>query len=179
MHDQVMLLAGCGDDELVLRAQASDDAAFGELMRRTSASSLRLAMSILRDRAEAEDEVQNSYLRAWRHLGQFQRESKFSTWISRIVLNHCLMRLRKLRGANFVFIDDTGAGAEETKRPTEIRRWLLLTRGRARGPGVIRASAAGNRSPAADSAASASSCATSMSCPPKKRRVGSASPLLP
>jgi RNA polymerase sigma-70 factor (ECF subfamily) len=61
---------------------------------------------MLRDRQEAEDEVQNSYLSAWQHLGQFQRGSKFSTWITRILLNQCLMRLRKVRRATFVFLDE-------------------------------------------------------------------------
>jgi RNA polymerase sigma-70 factor (ECF subfamily) len=120
MHGEITAMSDYADEELVTRAQDSDDAAFGELMRRTSASSLRLAMSILKDRAEAEDEVQNSYLRAWRHLSQFQRESKFSTWMSRIVVNHCLMRLRKLRGTNFLYLDDSGQGAAEDRRPVEI-----------------------------------------------------------
>ena len=105
-------------DELVLRAQDHDDAAFAELMRRTSASSFRLALSILRDRQEAEDEVQNSYLKAWRHVGQFQREAKFSTWMSRIVTNQCLMRLRKLRGANFLYLDDVDTS--NGSRPQEL-----------------------------------------------------------
>ena len=104
-------ITACEDDELVLRAQDHDDAAFGELMRRTSPAAMRLAVSILRDRQEAEDELQNSYVKAWRHVGQFQRESKFSSWISRIVFNQCLMRLRKLRAAQFLYLD--GPGAEE------------------------------------------------------------------
>jgi len=118
MDDRQTELARCADDELVIRAQQNDDQAFGELMRRTSASSLRLAVSILRDREEAEDEVQNSYLNAWRHVSQFQREAKFSTWMSRIVANHCLMRLRKVRNARFVYLDD--AGPEEGTRPMEV-----------------------------------------------------------
>lgn len=106
-------------DELVVRAQNHDEAAFAELMNRTSASSYRLALSILRDRQEAEDEVQNSYLKAWRHLGQFQREARFSTWISRIVTNQCLMRLRSLRRANFVYIDEaeTASGQRSQELP--------------------------------------------------------------
>lgn len=100
------------DDELVLRAQQNETAAFEELMRRTSPASLRLATSILRDRQEAEDQVQNSYLNAWRHFGQFQREAKFSTWISRIVVNHCLMQLRRLRGASPVSLVTEGPDGE-------------------------------------------------------------------
>lgn len=113
-------LSRCDVDDLVLRAQDQDDAAFAELMRRTANSSFKLALSILRDRQEAEDEVQNSYLKAWRHVGQFQREARFSTWISRIVTNQCLMRLRKLRTANFVYLDDSAANPATGKSNTQM-----------------------------------------------------------
>src|SRR5271165_6547667 len=99
-------LNSLSDDELVVLAQQRDEAAFAELMRRNSSASFRLALSMLRDRQEAEDEVQNSYLSAWQHLAQFQRGSKFSTWMTRILLNQCLMRLRKVRRVAFVFLDE-------------------------------------------------------------------------
>ena len=105
-------------DELVIRAQNHDEAAFAVLMSRTSSASFRLALSILRDRQEAEDQVQNSYVKAWRHMGQFQREAKFSTWMTRIVTNQCLMRLRQLRRASFVYIDDRDEAAGT--RPKEL-----------------------------------------------------------
>jgi len=98
------------DDELLTLAQDGEEGAFAELMRRTSSSSFKLALSILKDRQDAEDEVQNSYWNAWRYLRRFQRDSKFSTWISRIVINQCLMRLRKARKASFLFLDE---GADE------------------------------------------------------------------
>ena len=104
MRNNSSSLASYPDDELVLQAQARNPEAFEELMRRTNRSAFKLALSILRDRQEAEDEVQNSYLKAWSYVGQFQRESKFSTWISRIVVNQCLMRIRKFRGASFVYL---------------------------------------------------------------------------
>jgi RNA polymerase sigma-70 factor (ECF subfamily) len=100
------------DDALLTLAQERNEAAFEELMRRNSSSSFKLALSILKDRQDAEDEVQNSYWNAWRHLTQFQRDSKFSTWISRIVINHCLMRLRKARRASFLYLDDGAADGE-------------------------------------------------------------------
>jgi RNA polymerase sigma-70 factor (ECF subfamily) len=100
------------DDALLTLAQETNEAAFEELMRRNSSSSFKLALSILKDRQDAEDEVQNSYWNAWRHLGQFQRGSKFSTWMSRIVINHCLMRLRKARRANFLYLDEGAADGE-------------------------------------------------------------------
>ncbi|HYW45377.1 MAG TPA: sigma-70 family RNA polymerase sigma factor [Bryobacteraceae bacterium] len=103
MHD-------LSDDQLLTLAQDGEEAAFAELMSRNSSSSFKLALSILKDRQDAEDEVQNSYWNAWRYLGRFQRDSKFSTWISRIVINQCLMRLRKARKASFLYLDE---GADE------------------------------------------------------------------
>ena len=94
------------DDQLLTLAQDGEEGAFAELMSRTSSSSFKLALSILKDRQDAEDEVQNSYWNAWRYLGRFQRDSKFSTWISRIVINQCLMRLRKARKASFLYLDE-------------------------------------------------------------------------
>ena len=98
------------DDQLLTLAQDGEEGAFAELMSRNSSSSFKLALSILKDRQDAEDEVQNSYWNAWRYLGRFQRDSKFSTWISRIVINQCLMRLRKARKASFLYLDE---GADE------------------------------------------------------------------
>ncbi len=101
-----------GDDELLTRVQEGDQAAFEELMRRNSPASLRLAVSILKDRHEAEDAVQDSYWNVWRSVGHFQRESKVSTWITRIVMNQCLMRLRKSQRARFLYLDDGSAEGE-------------------------------------------------------------------
>ncbi len=94
------------DDALLTLAQERDEVAFAELMSRNSSTSFKLALSILKDRQDAEDEVQNSYWNAWRSVGQFQRDSKFSTWMSRIVINQCLMRLRKARRASFLYLDE-------------------------------------------------------------------------
>jgi len=100
------------DEELIRLAQAGDHSAFSELTRRNYPVSLRLAFSILRDREEAEDEVQNAYWKAFRHLGQFHFDAKFSTWITRIVVNQCLMRLRSARRASWLYLDDARMGEE-------------------------------------------------------------------
>lgn len=94
------------DDELLTLAQQRNEAAFAELMSRNLSTSFKLALSILKDRQDAEDEVQNSYWNAWKYVGRFQRDSKFSTWMSRIVINQCLMRLRKDRKASFLYLDE-------------------------------------------------------------------------
>jgi RNA polymerase sigma-70 factor, ECF subfamily len=105
-------MAALTDNELVELAQQGREDAFSELIRRNYSSSFKLALSILHERQEAEDEVQNAYWKASRHIGQFQQDSKFSTWMMRIVVNQCLMRLRQTRRAKFLFLDDTLIGEE-------------------------------------------------------------------
>jgi len=75
-------------------------------MRRTTSTSPRLALSIVKNREEAEDQVQNSFLNAWRSLGKFQLEAKFSTWMRTIVVNQSLMHLRTKRRAPVWSLDD-------------------------------------------------------------------------
>lgn len=105
-------MAAKTDNELVTMAQQGREDAFAELIRRNYSSSFKLALSILHERQEAEDEVQNAYWKASRHINQFQQDSKFSTWMTRIVVNQCLMRLRQTRRAKFLFLDDTMIGEE-------------------------------------------------------------------
>ena len=106
------------DEMLVKMAQAGDNAAFAELVVRHQSNCSKLALSILRDKSDAEDEVQNACWKAFEHIGQFQQDSKFSTWLTRIVVNQCLMRLRKLRGASFLYLDD--ADSSNGSRPQEL-----------------------------------------------------------
>jgi len=98
------------EEDLLAAAQQRDEAAFAELMRRNESSSMKLALSILRDRQDAEDEVQNSYMNAWRYVPNFRGGARFSTWMSRIVTNQCLMRLRKGKRANFLYLDEGPGG---------------------------------------------------------------------
>ncbi len=76
------------------------------LLQAHYAQSLRLARSILREPTEAEDAVQSAYGNALRHISGFREEARFSTWISRIVVNQCLMRLRQLRRTTTVSLAD-------------------------------------------------------------------------
>ena len=84
-----------GDDQLVALSQQDNAEAFSTLIERHRQAALKVALSILRDKQDAEDEVQNSFWKAYRHIKQFQQDSKFSTWLTRIVVNQCLMK-RKL-----------------------------------------------------------------------------------
>ncbi len=108
-----------GDDGLVKMCQAGDNSAFDELMKRHQTAVMKIALSIVRDKQDAEDEVQNAFWKAYEHINQFQRDSKFSTWLTRIVVNQCLMRLRQARRAKFAYLDETGPS--EDIGPMELR----------------------------------------------------------
>jgi RNA polymerase sigma-70 factor, ECF subfamily len=71
-----------------------------------------MAMTILRNRDEAEDEVQNALWKAYTHLPLFNHQSTFSTWVIRIVINHCLMRYRRTRRVPIVSYESTGISGE-------------------------------------------------------------------
>ena len=85
-----------GDDRALARhIAAGDRAAFESLMRRHNRRLYRLARATLRDGAEAEDALQEAYLLAFRSISQFRGDAALSTWLSRLVLNECLGRIRR------------------------------------------------------------------------------------
>jgi RNA polymerase sigma-70 factor, ECF subfamily len=96
------------DTKLLEAALQGDKDAFGDLVRRHHPRCVNLAASILRDPGEAEEEVQNAFWKAFRHLDQFQGEAEFFTWLLRIVKNQCLMLIRRRRGVRLVRLDDSG-----------------------------------------------------------------------
>jgi RNA polymerase sigma-70 factor (ECF subfamily) len=85
------------DGELVRRALARDGEAFRTIMRRHNRRLYRVARSILRDDSEAEDVVQESYVKAFAHLDRFRGDSSLATWLTRIAINEALGRLRRER----------------------------------------------------------------------------------
>jgi len=85
------------DQALIRRALARDEGAFRAIMQANNRRLYRLARGILRNDAEAEDAVQEAYVRAFTHLASFRGESSLATWLGRIVLNEALGRLRRER----------------------------------------------------------------------------------
>src|SRR6266571_332938 len=85
------------DDEVVERVRAGESALYEILIRRYNQRLYRVARSILRNDAEAEDVMQEAYVRAYEHLTQFAGKAKFSTWLTKIAVHEALGRLR-LRG---------------------------------------------------------------------------------
>src|SRR6185369_1922257 len=84
-----------GDTLLVERARRGDPIAFELIMRRYNQRLYRLARGILRNGVEAEDAVQEAYVRAYEKLGDFVGPGGFAAWLGRIVINEALGRQRK------------------------------------------------------------------------------------
>lgn len=109
-----------GEAELLAHLRDGRSSAYAALMRRNNQRLYRLARGILRDDAEAEEAVQESYVRAFTHLDGFKGEASLATWLARIVVNEALGRLRRRRPT--VDIDDvaeTLADAAPTLVPGE------------------------------------------------------------
>ena len=96
--DAVKIVAA-DDLDLTRRALARDGHAFRTIMRKYNQRLYRIARGVFPDNSEAEDIVQEAYVRAFANLGSFRGESTLATWLSRIVINEALGRLRKKRRA--------------------------------------------------------------------------------
>jgi RNA polymerase sigma-70 factor (ECF subfamily) len=114
-------VAAADEGAVVARAKAGDAAAYSELVSRYERKIFRLAMNITRNREDAEDVMQEAFLKAYQHLDNFQGDSKFYTWLVRIAVNEALMRLRKRRPGEFS-IDEPAEG-EDDVMPREIADW--------------------------------------------------------
>jgi len=110
------------DFELMSEGKRGNHAAVAELFERHYVSSVRLARVILRSGEESEDAVQMAYLSAFRNFDGFRGESSFKTWITRIVVNHCLMQLRGSRHrANWVQLKDLETGPGQSRLASRER----------------------------------------------------------
>lgn len=97
--------------ELIARSERGDQEALAELFRRHYKASLRLARGIMRSEDDAQDAVQTAYVSAFQHFRSFRAESSFKTWISRIVINCCVMQMRSpWRRAGRVPLDELPGG---------------------------------------------------------------------
>ena len=99
---------------LVERARSGDDGAFTDLVTRYERKIFRLAKHITQNEEDAEDVLQETFLKAYSHLGEFQGNSKFYTWIVRIAVNESLMKLRKRKTDRTVSLDESIDTGEET-----------------------------------------------------------------
>jgi len=110
------------DVALVERARGGDEAAFEQLIRQYDRQIFRIARHITQNKEDAEDIVQDTFLKAYQKLHQFQGNSKFYTWLVRIAVNESLMRLRKRRNSKTVSMDED-VQTEEGSVPRDFADW--------------------------------------------------------
>jgi RNA polymerase sigma-70 factor (ECF subfamily) len=110
------------DVALVARAREGDVQAFEKLVKQYDRQVFRIAQHITQNREDAEDVVQDAFLKAYEKLDQFQGNSKFYTWLVRIAVNESLMRLRRRRTGKMVSIDED-VETDEGSMPRDLADW--------------------------------------------------------
>jgi RNA polymerase sigma factor (sigma-70 family) len=112
----IEITADICDMYLVAAAKDGDHQAYAELCRRYSKQILRTVLRITRNVADAEDTLQEALLKAYIHIGGFEGESAFSSWLTRIAINSALMLLRKKRSQP-VYSFESGSDVDDFKLP--------------------------------------------------------------
>ena len=107
MTEQPQATLARDEGHLVSEAKAGNYSAFEELVNRYEKKIYRLGMNITGNREDAEDVLQDAFLKAFEHLPDFREDSRFYTWIVRIAVNEALMKLRKRRTSREVPMDDS------------------------------------------------------------------------
>jgi RNA polymerase sigma-70 factor, ECF subfamily len=111
------------DSELVERVLSGDHSAFYVLLKPYERMVYLSALSILNNEADAEEVAQEAVLKAFKNLGQFRRESKFSTWLVQITINEARMRVRKYRAGLYESIDEGAQTDEGDYLPKDYADW--------------------------------------------------------
>jgi RNA polymerase sigma-70 factor, ECF subfamily len=142
IEDQENSRSTMNDLDLVHASKSGDVEAFEELVKRYDRKLLRIAQHVTNNREDAEDAVQEAFLKAFQYLEQFRENSQFSTWLIRIALNQSLMKLRKRRTTRELSFDkdfqseedhlsmdvtDWAPNPEELYRTAELREILRNT----------------------------------------------------
>jgi RNA polymerase sigma-70 factor (ECF subfamily) len=122
MIQRVGQTSGFDEAALVAQAQGGGVEAFTELVNRYEGNIYRLARHITQNPEDAEDVLQETFLKAYEHLADFQGHSKFYTWLVRIAVNQSLMKLRKRKSDASVSLDDPYDTGEESM-VREIAVW--------------------------------------------------------
>lgn len=113
MSDSLQPALGKDESILVTEAKAGHYEAFEELVNRYERKIYRLGMNITGNPEDAEDVLQETFLKAFQHLPEFREDSRFYTWIVRIAVNEALMKLRKRRSSKEVSMEDSEDGNGE------------------------------------------------------------------
>ena len=108
---------------LVAEARAGNTDAFVTLLNQYDRHIYRLAFNITANREDAEDVLQEAFLKACTHLGEFRGESRFYTWLVRIATNEALIKLRKRHSATWLSLDEPMETDDRSLMPREIEDW--------------------------------------------------------
>jgi RNA polymerase sigma-70 factor (ECF subfamily) len=111
------------DEELVQRVQQGDKEAFGALVQRHERSVYWMIEAILHNQADSEEVLQEAFLKALQHIGDFRGESRFATWLIRIAINEARMRQRKYRPGQYESLDEEKSGEAAEFHPRELSDW--------------------------------------------------------
>jgi RNA polymerase sigma-70 factor (ECF subfamily) len=123
------------DEEVIRLIRSGDTALFEILMRRYNQRLYRVTVTILRNETEAEDVMQEAYVRAYQHLGQFAGEAKFSTWLTKIAIHEALARVRSrckttqpnsVSAADVDSMDNLESDVQDPERQTYDRELRLV-----------------------------------------------------
>jgi RNA polymerase sigma-70 factor (ECF subfamily) len=114
--------AASDDLDLVHASQNGDLSAFEELVKRYDHKLLRIAQHVTHNQEDSQDVVQEAFLKAFEHLGDFREESQFSTWLIRIALNQSFMKLRKRRTGKEISLDNNFE-SDVDMPPMEVVDW--------------------------------------------------------
>ena len=117
------LRVSADDADLVMASKAGDSKAFEELVARYDRKVFGIAYHIIHNFDDAQDVVQETFIKVFQNLGQFRADSKFSTWLYRIVVNQSLMELRKHRRKAPVAIELSLDSDEEGRLPIDFSDW--------------------------------------------------------
>ena len=111
------------EPSLVAQAQAGDSQAFTTLVNQYDRNIYRLALNITGKPEDAEEVLQDSFLKAYTNLGKFQGNSRFYTWLVRITVNEALTKLRQRRRDPLLTVDEPVETGDGTLMPREIEDW--------------------------------------------------------
>jgi len=119
------------DSDIVRRVVAGDGALFEILMRRHNQRIYRAVRAVLRSEDDVEDVMQQAYINAYQHLGQFAGDAQFSTWLTRIAINEALRRRKRARvvgegedSVTISLVEDDAPDPEQQASTAELRELL-------------------------------------------------------
>lgn len=104
------------DNEIIARIVAGEKDLYRIIVSRYNQRLYRVGLSIMNDDAEAEDAMQAAYIKAYENLGQFAFKSSFSTWLTRILINECLWRVKKRKQS--IYMNDDAVHSESYQQQT-------------------------------------------------------------